>query len=317
MTIKSINEIQVRALVKKLLEDKALGPEMVKVNPVVDPSAIVTDPANPDYKPTNKQELQVVLSSMLRGVSDDSVSDIYDSIKNVMQSKEEDEGKDQMNKSNSKIEETIRMTIRKMLAEIELPELSKRNLKEYFEIDPATGEKVWKGSGPAPKLAPSAGMQKLDPSARGVAVGPQSPAGKSLKSTFKKMKDSDISFVDTSQPEAGRSRRNKMQEGDKLRELAAEMGFKNPNGVLQFINRVLEKMKRRFENYDAVAVATLEIMKEYIDELSSPYKQSSRVTTEPVITPQDAELLRQHPEMIEDLDTFRVYLNKKLKERGL
>lgn len=314
MIAKNISEVKLRALVKNLLEDKTLGEEMVKVNAVVDPSAVVTDPSNTDYKPNNKQELQVVLSTMLKSVSDDKVSDIFDSLKSVMQSKEEDEGKEQMSKSNSKIEETIRLVIRNMLSQVELP---KRNLKEYFAIDPETGEKVWKGSGPAPKLSPSASVQKLDPSARGIAVGPESPAGKSLKSTFKKMKDSDISFVDASQPEVGRSRRNKMQEGDKLRELAAEMGFKNPNGVLQFINRVLEKVKTRFQNYDAVVVATLEIMKEYIDELASPYKQSSRVTTEPVITPQDAELLRQHPEMIEDLATFRVYLNKKLKERGL
>lgn len=309
---KFINESELRSLVKALLEDKALGHQMVKVNPVVDPSAALTDPTNPDYKPASKQELQVALTAMMNDLPDDNVPSIYDALKHAIQSQEEDKGKDQMAKSNDKIEESIRMMVRQLLESIELPQ----QIKEYFAIDPATGEKVWKGSGPAPKLAPSASVQKLDPSARGVAVGPESPAGKSLKSTFKKMKDSDISFVDTSQPEAGRTRRNKMQEGDKLKELAAEMGFKNPNGVLQFINRVLEKMKRRFTNYDAVAIATLEVMKEYIDELSSPYKSGSKML-DPLITPQDAELMRQHPEMISDLDTFRVYLDKKLRQRGL
>ena len=309
---KFMNESELRSLVKVLLEDKTLGHQMVKVNPVVDPSAALTDPTNPDYKPASKQELQVALTAMMNDLPDDNVPSIYDALKHAIQSQEEDKGKDQMAKSNDKIEESIRMMVRQLLESIELPQ----QIKEYFAIDPATGEKVWKGSGPAPKLAPSASVQKLDPSARGVAVGPESPAGKSLKSTFKKMKDSDISFVDTSQPEAGRTRRNKMQEGDKLKELAAEMGFKNPNGVLQFINRVLEKMKRRFTNYDAVAIATLEVMKEYIDELSSPYKSGSKML-DPLITPQDAELMRQHPEMISDLDTFRVYLDKKLRQRGL
>ncbi len=168
----------------------------------------------------------------------------------------------------------------------------------------------------APKLASGAGIKKLDPSEYGTPVGPQTPAGKSLKKTFAKMTAADLDPVDPSKPEAGRTRRNKSGETE-LKNMAASIGFKNPNGVLQFMNRVLEKFKSRYENIEDVQVATLEIMKEYIDELSSPYKQSGKVTTEPVITPQDAELLRQHPEMIEDLDTFRVYLNKKLKERGL
>ena len=75
-------------------------------------------------------------------------------------------------------------------------------------------------------------------------------------------------------------------------------------------------MKKRYNDYDAVAIASLEIMKEYIDELSMPLKSGSK-TLDPLITPQDAELMRQHPELIKDLETFRVYLNKKLRERGL
>ena len=309
---KFMNESELRSLVKVLLEDKSLGPQLVKVNPVVDPSAILTDPSNPDYKPNTKQELQVAVTAMIADLSDDKVSDLYDSFKGALQSQEEDKGKDQMDKSNKKIEESIRMAIRALLAEIELP----RSIKEYYAKDPTTGEMVWKGSGPAPKLASSVGVQKFDPSARGIEVGPQSPAGKSLKSTFKKMKDSDFTAPDLTQPEAGRMRRNKMQEGDKLLQLAKEFGFKNPNGVLQFINRVLEKMKKRYDDYDAVAIASLEIMKEYIDELSMPLKSGSK-TLDPLITPQDAELMRQHPELIKDLETFRVYLNKKLRERGL
>lgn len=307
-----MKESQLRQMVKVLLEDKTLGPEMVKVNPVVDSSAALTDPSNPDYKPNNKQELQVALTAMLNTLSDDKVPDVYDSLKHAMQAKDEDEGKDQMSKSNAKIEESIRLAIRKLLEDVEL---SKPFLKEHFEKDPNTGEMIWKGSGPAPKLASSSSFTKAAPGERGVPVGPTTPAGKGLKATFKKMKPEDLESVDSSDPLAGRSRRNKSGEVE-LKTMASELGFKNPNGVLQFMNRVLEKFKSRYENYDDVRVATLEIMKQYIDELSSPYKQGG-TTTEPVITPQDAELLRQHPEMIEDLDTFRVYLNKKLKERGL
>jgi len=308
-----LNESDLRSLVKTLLEDKTLGPELIKVNPVVDPSAALTDPSNSDYKPNSKQELRIALSSMLDDLSDEKISSVYDSLKSALQSQKDDEGKDQVVKSNKKIEETIRVIVRELLERVELP---KHHLKEYFELDPTTGEKIWRGTGPAPKLAASSKMQKLDPSERGIAMGPKTPAVKGLKKVLNKMKDSDFSAIDSSKPEAGRMRRNKMEQGDKLIQLAKDFGFKNPNGVLQFINRVLEKSKRRIENYDEVVVATLEIMKEYIEELSSPYKSGSKML-DPLITPQDAELLRQHPEMIKDLSTFRIYLDKKLLRKGL
>ncbi len=127
-----LKESQLRAMVRTLLEDKTLGPELVKVNPVVDPSAAVTDPSNPDYKPNTKQELQVALTAMIDNMSDDVVPSLFDSIKNAMQAQEDDKGKDQMAKSNAKIEETIRLAIRSLLENVELPRMS---LKEYYAKD--------------------------------------------------------------------------------------------------------------------------------------------------------------------------------------
>lgn len=310
---KIITEQELRNLIKTLFErEEASTLKVVKINPVVDQSAILTDPSNNDYKPGDKKELQVVLSAMVDDLSDDKVSDFYDSLKSVLQSKEEDEGKEQMNKGNEKIEEAIRFVVRSLLENVKLP---KRQIKEYYEKDPKTGEMVWKGKGPSPKLTPAADLQKLDPSARGLKVGAKSPAVKSLRATLNKMRDEEFSEVPSDAPQDGRSRKNKSGEVE-LKTIAAELGFKNPNGALQFMNRVLEKFKSRFENYDEVMIASLEIMKEYIDELSSPHKSGSTMQ-DPLITPQDAELMKQHPEMIKDLQTFRVYLNKKLRERGL
>lgn len=298
----TIRESQLRTLVKVLLEDKTLGPSMVKVNPVVDPSASMTDPANPDYKPQSRQELLISLSTLVNDIADDNIPDVYDSLKDAITKHEDEEGKEQMKKSNDKVEESVRLAIRKILRE------NSEIFKEYYEKDPATGEMVWKGKGPAPKLASSTSVQKLDPSARGLAVGPQSPAGKSLKSTFKKMKDSDLAApLAGDAPAQGRSRRNKMQEGDKLKELAKEFGFKNPNGVLQFINRVTERFRYNWENYDEVSVAMLEIMKDYINDLASGGD----------LAPADVQMLHDHPEHVMDLETFRVYSKKKLKQKGL
>jgi len=297
----TIRESQLRALVKVLLEEKALGSSMVKINPVVDPSAAVTDPMNPDYKPQSRQELQISLGALIDDLADANVPDIYDALKDALTKHEDEEGKKQMKKSNDRVEETIRTAVRKILAESGL-------FKEHYEKDPATGEMVWRGKGPAPKLAASANVQKLDPSARGTVVGPQSPAGKSLKRIFKKMKREDLDGpLASDAPAAGRTRRNKMQEGDKLKMLAQQFGFKNPNGVAQFITRTLERFRYNWENYDDVSVAMLEIMKDYIKDLASGGD----------LAPADVQMLHDHPEHVMDLETFRAYSKKKLKEKGL
>ena len=75
-----ISEPNLRTLVKSLLEDTTLGPAMVKVNPVVDPSAAITDPANPDYKPQSRQELQIAFNALIDDLTDDNIPDIYDSL---------------------------------------------------------------------------------------------------------------------------------------------------------------------------------------------------------------------------------------------
>lgn len=297
-----ISESNLKTLVKRLLEDATLGPAMVKVNPVVDPSAAITDPANSDYKPQSRQELQIAFNVLIDDLTDDNIPDIYDSLKDVLSKREDENGKEQMKKSNDKVEETIRLMIRKLLIE------SNVLLKEYYEQDPVTSKMIWKGKGPAPKLTASTNIQKLDPSARSSVVGPQSPAGKSLKSTFKKMKDEEFDEpLDSDKPEAGRTRRNKMQDGDKLKMLAKEFGFKNPNGVAQFITRTIERFRYNWENYDDLNIAMLEIVKDYIDELAVGGS----------LAPADVQLLQDHPEHVMDLETFRVYAKKQLKQKGL
>lgn len=297
---KTIRESQIRSLVKVLLEDKTLGPAMVKVNPVVDPSAALTDPANLDFKPQSRKELQISLGALIDDLPDDNIPDIYDSLKKALDQQEDEKGKEQMKKSNDRVEETVRLMVRKILVESGL-------FNEHFEIDPATGEHVWKGKGPAPKLASKVGFQKLDPSTTSMLHGPRTPEGEAQKKRFAKLQQQDFGAFDPSKPAPGRSRRNKMQEGDKLVALAKQLGYKNPNGAAQFINRTMERFRYNWENFDDVAVAMLEILKEYIQDLS----------TGGDLAPADVKILHDHPESVMDLDTFRIYAKKKLRQRGL
>ena len=166
-----LKESDLRKMVKILLEDKSLGPSMVKVNPVVDPSAALTDPANKDYKPDSKVELSVALSGMIQDMSDDDVHDVYDRIKQALEKKEDEEGKDQMQKSNKKVknvEEAIRLAVRKMLSEAELPP-----------------------------------VKKIPYGVSGIKRGPEAPAVVGLRKTLQKMNLDDEEYQDPDAPAAG------------------------------------------------------------------------------------------------------------------
>lgn len=296
-----LKESQLRQIVKVMLEDKTLGPAMVKVNPVVDPSAAKTDPSNPDYKPNSKVELQIALSTMIEDLPADNISVAYDAIKDALDKNEEEIGKAQMTKSNEKIEETIRLAIRKMLSEA-------KPLKEYYAKDPKTGEMVWKGAGPAPKLAASASMKKLDPSERGIAAGPKTPAVKALRKSLEAMKDLDMDATDTDQPALGRGRKNIMMtdvEGASFDEIAKELGFSHPSGAKGAVVKALEKAKFVGElmDQDELEILVLQSMNDYVDMLSGTGE----------LTPADVKLLKDHPDIVRELDGFREYLDKSIR----
>lgn len=294
-----LRESQLRALVKILLEDNSLGPHMIKINPVVDPSAAITDPANPDFKPQSKPELSVALNALIDDLPNQNIPSIYDSLKSTLESmgKEEDEGEKQMKTSNKKVEESIRLVIRKMLEE--------QSLNEFFKKDPETGEMVWMGSGPAPKLASGASVKKMDPSARGIAVGPQTPAGKSLKTTFKKMKDEDLGPVDPSAPAPGRTRKNiTMQDGEAFAKMAGELGYKDAPGARQAVQKALAKAQFvGAMDPDELEILVLNSMSKYIDFLAKAGG----------LSPADVQLLKDHPDIVRDLDGFRDFLDKDIR----
>ena len=54
------------------------------VSAVVDPSAAVTDPGNLNFKPSNRKELSVAISSIIDDISDDRAENIFDAIKDAI-----------------------------------------------------------------------------------------------------------------------------------------------------------------------------------------------------------------------------------------
>lgn len=239
-----LKESDLRKMVKIILEDKSLGPSMVKVSPVVDPSAAVTNPENSNYKPDSKVELQIALNAMIQDASDESVPDMYDSIKKALEKQEAEEGKDQMKKSNEKLEESIRLTIRKMLSEAELPP-----------------------------------VKKIPYGVSGIPRGPESAAVKGLRKTLEKMKDIDDEYEDPDAPAAGRGRKNVMMtdvSGASFDEIAKELGFAGASGAKKAVMNALSKAKFvGTMDQDELEIIVLNAMNDYVKALESTNELSA------------------------------------------
>ena len=95
--------------------DPASSP--VSISDVVDPSAVVTDPDNPNYTPQNKSELQMSLNALVANVADDKVADIYNAVKDTVSSMTKKKVEDDMGMNDTKVEALIRYQVRKMLRE--------------------------------------------------------------------------------------------------------------------------------------------------------------------------------------------------------
>jgi len=266
---KTLKESELRTLVKRLLEDKSLGQTLaVNVNPVVDPSASLTNPDNLNYKPNSKQEFQVTLSSMIEDVPDEKIPDIYDSLKDVLDAKQNEEGKEQMEKSNKKVEEAIRLAVRKILSE-----------------------------------APPVRKFPFGHSAR--PRGPNSPQVVSLRNTLDNMQiDEPDETRRGDEPAQGRTRRNVMADGDSFDVIAKELGF-SISGIKAVVPKALKNAQvRMMMNPEELEILVLKSMSDYIDMLSSTGELSAA----------DVKLLKDHPDIVRELDGFREFLDKAIKE---
>lgn len=269
----TLKESDLRKIIKILLEDRSLGPSMVNVNPVVDTSAYMTDPGNPNYKPGSKAELRVALSGMVEDMPDESVPGVYDKIKQALAAKEDEEGKKQMEKSNKKVEESIRLEIRRMLSEADLPP-----------------------------------VKKIPYGVSGIQRGPESPAVKGLRRTLEKMKDIDDEYEDPDAPAAGRGRKNVMMtdvSGASFDEIAKELGFAGASGAKKAVMTALAKAKFiGTMDPDDLEIIVLRAMSDYVKALES--------TNE--LSPADIKLLKDHPDIVRELEGFREFLDDAIKK---
>jgi hypothetical protein len=130
-----VNERAIRELFKEALNGRdpsRTSSAPSKVSDVVDKSAILTNPGNPNYRPDSYEELQVAFGHMLDDVPQDKIPDTYKRIVGMIQDFKGEKGKDSMKKNNTKVEAILRAHVRKIIRE-------NRTLLEALPGDPRRG----------------------------------------------------------------------------------------------------------------------------------------------------------------------------------
>lgn len=268
-----IAESSLRELLKEMMDSSS----PVNVSPVVDPQAAETDPTNQNFSPDNKIELMSALRMLINSVDDEDSNDVYVAIKDAIEEKE-----DQMKKSN--VEETIRMTIRKMLLEAD---------DKNDDSDLPTVKKIPYGAHGGEF------MRRFEKSKAG------------LQKTFSSMRDEDYEQPKADEPVAGRGRKNVMMtdvSGASFKDIAKEMGFAAESGAKQAVEKALSKakfvMKMDLMDPEELEIVVLQSMKDYIDVLKNTGE----------LDPEEVKLLKDNPGIVRELDGFREFLDKSLRK---
>lgn len=283
------------------------------VSDVVDPSAAVTDPGNPNYEPSNRAELQIALASLVDKVSDDDAAAVYDNIKNIVADTSD---KDMKMMDTKKVEEVIRKTVRKMINEA----------GPYRDTGMSySGPVGGGGDTDSAEKAVALAMKSFD------VVDIKSKPEQFLKLLVSKLVKAPgdrmsnvlaaIDVVAEMDPEAGDvldttlnakpdlvPKKNVTMTdvgGAGLPQIAKAIGQKSHGKIQAMIDKALEKARYLMTmDPDEKQILFLTAMNEYIKEFSAAGE----------LTAADVQLLKDHPEMVADLDTFRNFFDKFLKK---
>ncbi len=254
-----------------------LGTAPVSVSSVVDPSASKTDPGNPKHVPTNRMELRAALSNMIDDISDDDAVDFYSSFKDVIDTKEETEKEEQKMRSNKKVEEMVRRSVRRML---------------MSEVGPYrdTGMSY---SGPmVGNPAPREGMQSCE----------------TCEATGELPNGADCPECKGTGQVRASGRKNLMMtdvSGASFKEIATELGYASESGAKKAVELALQKA--RFVatmDQDDLNIIVLSAMNDYINKLGDAAGLSQS----------DIALMKEHPNIVVELDSFRVFLDRALRK---
>jgi hypothetical protein len=299
MSVVTVTEEALRQMVKEVLDGGHLGnltmPEEeapVNVNDVVDPSASVTDPINPDFTPQTKPELDVAIKQLTKDVPIDKVPDFYKTLKSIVAIENEKAKKgEEMTKAtkggSDEVSETVRRAVRKLIRQMneapgDLPPVKKIPFgvhgDEYMRRMKKARDDL------ASRFASGAVDDKPQPEER---VDDDEPKKKRAYKTTALGNMADV-------------------EGASFEQIAKELEF-SVAGAKQAVDKALEKARWMAMGIDEddLEIMILTTMNDYINMLNKTGE----------LSPGDVQLMKDHPNIVRELDGFREFLSNAVRRK--
>lgn len=316
------------------------------VNSEVDPSAMVTDPVNPNFTPQNKTEFGVAVNQLVKNLPDSDMPELFDTVKMAIDQNEKKEDEEEMTKKaaqggTNQVEEAVRKSIRKILADLNprWGNLSEAKPVDWSKLPPVTGplppvKKIPAGEHGAEymrriektKTDLKRGLGKaaatidapitpeemgvVEPPASGVegeeaVVNPEAPhVGDGVPDAPGKRKAYKASALGTMHDvdyDEERGQRKPMS----FEEIAQELGF-SVAGAKQAVDKAFEKAKFLWGgdmDEDDREILILTALNDYITFLTKSGE----------LTPADIKLMKDHPDIVRELDGFREFLHNHIR----
>lgn len=239
----------------------------------------VVDPSASLTDPGNanyKPDSRKELQISLASLVDDLNDDDAPEIFDTIRKALEKSKEDDM-KNDKKVEEAVRLAIRKMLKEAELPPVKKIPMGVHG------GE--WM----------RAHQKRRDDLNKTLT-------GMNIDTDAEEMTRADA-------PAAGRDRKNVMQTdvgGASFKQIAQELGYASESGAKQAAEKAMAKVQfASGMDPDQLQIVVLTAMSDYIDFLNKSGE----------LTPADVQLMKDHPNIVSELDGFREFLDKYMKRQ--
>lgn len=308
----TVSETALRELVREALNNQKFGSVIVEdndavvnVSNVVDSSAAVTDPGDPNYVPNNRVELQVAIKALSDDLPDEKVPDVYQKLVgalNVSKEKNEVESEDKMKKEETKVESVVRAAIRKHLQEQE-------SITQAYP-PPRKFSKKPKNFGPV--VGPLPPVQKIPAGVHGGEYNRRADKQKAdLQKVLKKTNIEDDfgggKSADEALPTGPKNTMMTDVSGASFQEIADELGF-SVAGAKQAVDKALAKAQwvgsMGETNPEDLEIIVLTSMNDYIKMLSKTGELSAA----------DIQLMKDHPDIVRELDGFREFLDRAVRK---
>ncbi len=309
------------------------------VNPNTDPSIAVTDPINPNFTPQTKTEFGVAVNQLVKNLPDNQMPELYDTVKTAIDQKEEKEDEDEMDKKAraggtgvegpetpaiSKAEEAVRRGIRNILAGIN-PRWSSPRIAEAApkNFGPVVGDL------PPVKKIPAGEhggeynrkkekyhndlkkiLGKVDPDAveKEPDIDPDDP--ENPPESGGEAPEAAASTPELSEPKKAKkgTALGGMTDvsGATFEDIAKELGF-SVAGAKQAVDKALEKAQFLAQDMDDDdrEILVLTSMNDYIKYLNKSGE----------LTAADVQLMKDHPDVVRELDGFREFLHNAIRRQ--